>query len=402
MEQPKRVKTRSSAVNTVFLYSDIWSLIIKFSVDVHVNMISLCKSFYTMFGGVVKIMNNIVKLRDVQRLIAAARSTYNLESLLHQLQWTNLLRNTNTCVGGCVDFKCNLTNPVGVIQDAFQNFPEIKDFFDQKQKNTRESADAWNCGDFVLAGGFPRCVFVKAFQKLGLCPPCISQDANDIIDVFIHPKYSCFASVFFKKYYPVIAENSEDAIKCGIQIEGISQPIQIIQPLAESGLIMASNEFFPDIIRGFDFTCTQIAIYGHQWWTTTNNNFVIHVTPAFLYSILTGNMYLNYGFEVNWPFQSLDPDYLENGTTISISQKVMEIFRCQKYQLRGYKECTFTQEDKERMQEFMQVVTTQKRTHFEHLFNKNGIDCAIRFNFLPILWPKKERKKDARKNNIRT
>ena len=67
------------------------------------------------------------------------------------------------------------------------------------------------------------------------------------------------------------------------------------------------NKDSAKIIQGFDFTCTQVVLHGDGcWWRNPQKT----VTPAFLFSLLTGKMYMSF-FNVlthigGWPFTDLN------------------------------------------------------------------------------------------------
>ncbi len=169
-----------------------------------------------------------------------------------------------------------------------------------------------NQRNFVIAGGFVRSLIVKILKRCKVHIKCEDETFGDV-DVW-----------FYGNQFHGVLLNDVGLLK----IDRISLPRRMRDVVEKSG-------FLRSIITCFDWTATQASLDTEQ---------KIFVTPASLFSIITGNMYFVQRTHFKWPFSYKD-GYLESpsdwcpcdkGVLFAGGQKINLLSRFLKYNAKGY------------------------------------------------------------------
>ncbi len=363
--QCDEVKHEQQTIN-----KDIWTVIVKFDMNILLVVLRTSRAYYTAFGGVANILKFAFALKNDAILTCGAQTALPLETLLHPLQWQLI----NKC-------QIALTS-LQLISMELQQYPILQRAFDGSQDGP------------VLAGGFARSVVLSAFRRLNpkMVHSELLTDCDDI-DLFyanvdsIQKASTNFAVKKDEKHNGVyewinnvpFPNNISNTHK--LQLIVISLGLQASSTFNHKGLHFPPPDLSSKIIQGFDYTCTQVAFHGNVWWRDLH----VTVTPAFLYSLFTGRMYMSFfhALETAWPFVDLDTTHLDltrrSHQMICCAHKKIFLARLLKYQKRGYKDALLTQDSIDAMTQF--PIALEKTDHDE--------DYARHFDFLLFLFGKK-------------
>ncbi len=326
------------------------------------NMLQLCKQFYFCFGGIVNIFKRAIALKDYKLLTQGARKTQNIETLLHKLQWQYLSKNSSN-VSQAILHEISLDVQLCEGLDASQLKLADKTFW---EKNA------------MITGNFVRSIIIKALKKnnISIAKNLIVNTNDSNINIFIKQVSFPIASFYSNLNQIHIDQNVNLVVIKKPNLLSNTKPIHFIQTNDDAFNII-EKEVFATLIKTFEFTCSQISIYGSYWW---RKNPQILVTPAFLFSLLSGQMYFTFFAEIPkaWPFTDLENMLLQSQCSRYAISKCV-IFRetklyfydlFLKYQRYGFKDL-FINEN--------QQLDLQKITERFRIYNDLADNCRSSF-----------------------
>ncbi len=338
---PKRTREVDNKKNKANQLSiipiDIWRFIGTFDIYIQLYLSHTCKSFYLLFGSLVDILQNAIIQKNHLLLTNAAKYVGPIECFLHPLCWSKISKHSRF-------------SPLQMIQFEIPNYlSKPKEFKQQYWEN-----------DIMIAGGAICALVISAFRKfnVSICS-VLTADYGDI-DVFVTDFAIMNKSIFGPSIYSNLLTDDK-------HFSGLSdcRTVQIIKTQTTIGQ--------------FDFTPTQVALYGIEWWL----NAKVSVTPAFIFSLMTGKMYLNYFASIPWPFENLDsqlifpcPRYTELENSILERFKISCINRLLKYLKKGYTDILLSSEEIDSMKLLVTNYAYTKPTQEENL------DYQLMFEFL--------------------
>ncbi len=340
-----------------------WLLLSDFGVDIHVKLACLSRVFYRANGGVVKLFNLIVKLKRHDLLTRGAREVYAIENLLHPLHWQLL--------GGASEH-----------YDPRQ-FVEAE----LKQNGLDKLIEQLEHAREVIGGGAARSVVMKALRRAQVRVHPSLNDGHTDIDIFLNGSES--ESSYFERRWKnqqdererervnVAFSHSFNAPNCLSQ----NYNVQFIS-FGPSGPWRHESCLPGDVIMFFDFTSCQVSI------CKTARLLMVKLTPAFLFAILTGKMYMTF-FEATsnggWPFVDLMPSILTpylpaqlplQGTLqaeVFWAHKICYFRRLLKNEARGFRDVIVTMEQKLHMRAAMtECRACQPDAHCPYFNNYTG------------------------------
>jgi hypothetical protein len=349
----KKTASLSTTYSLLCLPVDIWKVICTNNdVQTHIAISKLCKSMYALFGGVVEILTHAIKIQDCAVVQRSSRCAHSMETFLHPLRWALFTQG----------FQQDMS-PTQLVTQELARFNLLQTYF----ANTSEaSKQAWAMDRAIVAGGFVRAIFIRMFRLIHRCAPNLTDEACDI-DIFIRKRSGLQPWKLLLS--DAMVTRSQNIVQTGLNNDAFAKqqdhniltiinpnqwsqtlPIQVIEP---QGGIIRSIRFglLAECINGFDFTCTQVAIYGDHWWKHPK----VMMTPAFLYSLCTGKMFLNYAKRVEWPFQNLETSLCfqetraNPGKVVTLTQKLSIVNRFFKYRERGYTDLQLSEDDCNRL-----------------------------------------------------
>lgn len=321
---------------------DVWTIILKYDLFIQLNMSLVNKYYYFHFGGAINLIQRASespressdRSRNVAFLTRAAQSAQLLDVLLPIMRWNYITKNDEN----------GKTNPSELIMNLFcEMYPTIVSFL---QTNN----------NLVLAGGFARSIVISALQKY--ISSTISNQTNDL-DFFAKDTgelIQCAIDLFGPNFHPIWDDSLAPPMEWQKKLFYRTNVVEIKAPnsLHQTKNIQFINTPFgmqkatkkghaACLINGFDFTPTQVSFNGKN----------VFVTPAFLYSLFTGKMYLSYFLPLGWPFKRMETEYIRPGEpTVCESQKRNMIQRFFKYKLLGYKSILLSKEEEDRLYGF--------------------------------------------------
>jgi hypothetical protein len=278
--------------------------------------------FYFDFGGVAKILESATLLNK-NILTQGARFVAPIETFFHSLRWETMSR----------------FSFLHLVKNEMRNFLIDSPF---------------PVPNGIIAGGFVRALIVSTCRKWKLeINANITSTFHDI-DIFVSDNYN---------FSEILQPPNDFSNNHKVQIVDAQTLFYYVSKKTESDIVK--------IIKTFDFTPTQVALFGEDWF----NNPKISCTPAFIYSLMKGKMYLSYFNSIPWPFHGLEsqvlyPNLKEYGDRdhyLFERYKVSCVNRFFKYVSRGYKDAILTTEQIEKLENLIKMYNAPQSLDEENL-----------------------------------